>query len=670
MKTTFALLLLAAFMSVAAYTQAQTPPAPTLVTVTASFYYVPDIYLSWRGPGNSVGGVSYRIYRSLGDSAHFELVGTSYYNVYADFQILGGQLYYYYVTSNVLQDTTRYESERSSLVSAIAVQQGGGGGGGGGTHRKNNGTIAGRVTDSLSGKAISAAQMTFYRVSSPGVPVQKLLTDGSGHYKAALDTGTYVIKAQPPLSSGTPAYRSEWYNNASSASQAERIHVDDSSRIVANVDLAKPDTSTFVVISGTVRDSAGSPVQGAVVAITRSIQDMEEQSSSGEDLPGAGKENLQIEDLGRAQGVVWQYMSGSTGQFQILVAPGHSYVVLAIKQGYVPQFFSHQSNLLMAAPLLVTRDTSGIDFNLKPTSPAAAYIVSGSVEDSSGVRVPSRIALLPVQSNADDSSALFAFTDSIGAFTVAHVRPGNYIALALPFSLYAPAYYRAGTFGISAWQNADTITVGGDITGIEVGVSRMTVGGLSHLHGRITAQGTPIRGANVYARFANGSYAGYGLTDDNGSYAIGGLPSEEISLSADLEGFAPAQTKVSIMPGNFSVSGADLILSPAVVSSVAAPNGTALAFTLEQNYPNPFNPLTVIKYTVGGAGDAGRGAVASVKLTIYDLLGREVAVLVNERKAPGSYTVNFDGSRLASGIYLYRLTAGSLLQSKKMLLVK
>jgi len=85
-------------------------------------------------------------------------------------------------------------------------------------------------------------------------------------------------------------------------------------------------------------------------------------------------------------------------------------------------------------------------------------------------------------------------------------------------------------------------------------------------------------------------------------------------------------------------------------------------FSLEQNYPNPFNPKTGVRFQVPGVSD--------VKLTVFDLLGREVAVLVNERKAAGSYEVGFDGSGLASGVYMYRLTAGSFVQSKKMILLK
>jgi hypothetical protein len=90
-------------------------------------------------------------------------------------------------------------------------------------------------------------------------------------------------------------------------------------------------------------------------------------------------------------------------------------------------------------------------------------------------------------------------------------------------------------------------------------------------------------------------------------------------------------------------------------------------FSLSQNYPNPFNPTTRIQFTI-----------VNRQLTIvkvYDVLGREVATLVNEVKQPGTYTVEFsgkggDGSNLASGVYFYRLQAGSFVETKKLLLLK
>lgn len=93
-------------------------------------------------------------------------------------------------------------------------------------------------------------------------------------------------------------------------------------------------------------------------------------------------------------------------------------------------------------------------------------------------------------------------------------------------------------------------------------------------------------------------------------------------------------------------------------------NGNAIPekYSLAQNYPNPFNPATTINFDIPVSG--------SVSLKVYNLLGEEVAELVNGEMKAGSYTVDFDASRLSSGVYFYKLTAGSFTSVKKMLLMK
>jgi hypothetical protein len=85
-------------------------------------------------------------------------------------------------------------------------------------------------------------------------------------------------------------------------------------------------------------------------------------------------------------------------------------------------------------------------------------------------------------------------------------------------------------------------------------------------------------------------------------------------------------------------------------------------FVLYQNYPNPFNPKTVISYQLP--------VTSNVTLKVYDVLGNEVATLVNEEKQPGVYEVEFDASSFSSGMYLYKLQAGTFVQTKKMILTK
>ena len=98
------------------------------------------------------------------------------------------------------------------------------------------------------------------------------------------------------------------------------------------------------------------------------------------------------------------------------------------------------------------------------------------------------------------------------------------------------------------------------------------------------------------------------------------------------------------------------------ITSVTSADREPISYQLYQNYPNPFNPSTSIRYQLPKDG--------FVTLKVYDVLGKEVATLVNEVRIAGEYTVTFDGSGLPSGVYVYRLKAGSYVSSHKMLLLK
>ncbi|NQT25725.1 T9SS type A sorting domain-containing protein [candidate division KSB1 bacterium] len=98
------------------------------------------------------------------------------------------------------------------------------------------------------------------------------------------------------------------------------------------------------------------------------------------------------------------------------------------------------------------------------------------------------------------------------------------------------------------------------------------------------------------------------------------------------------------------------------VSAVDSEHKQASTFLMATNYPNPFNPQTTIEYTLPKQAD--------VTLTIYDAIGNQISVLVNENQNAGNYTVPFNGSNVASGIYFYRLEAGHDVFTQKMVLMK
>jgi DUF971 family protein len=139
--------------------------------------------------------------------------------------------------------------------------------------------------------------------------------------------------------------------------------------------------------------------------------------------------------------------------------------------------------------------------------------------------------------------------------------------------------------------------------------------------------------------------------------------------STSIDGDATARVSISLrydpseIPAGLAEDSLQICWSTEGLQGVKPDNNSLpREYALLQNYPNPFNPTTVVSYQLPAAG--------VVRLAVYDVLGRQVAVLVNETKPAGSYTVRFDGGRFSSGAYYCRLSAGGFLATKRMMLIK
>jgi hypothetical protein len=122
--------------------------------------------------------------------------------------------------------------------------------------------------------------------------------------------------------------------------------------------------------------------------------------------------------------------------------------------------------------------------------------------------------------------------------------------------------------------------------------------------------------------------------------------------------YTASDSATAITPGGFFIKG-----DPVKVDNFN--NTLPEKFVLYQNYPNPFNPTTNIQFTISSASGGG-----FTSLKVYDVLGNEIATLVNEEKPPGTYEVEFDGTGFPSGIYFYSISAGNFLSTRKMILLK
>jgi 1,4-alpha-glucan branching enzyme len=137
-------------------------------------------------------------------------------------------------------------------------------------------------------------------------------------------------------------------------------------------------------------------------------------------------------------------------------------------------------------------------------------------------------------------------------------------------------------------------------------------------------------------------------------------------FSGDSINVTDLKSQITLGPGEMHIYTSVKLPAPeqGLLTNVTDKKETAVIhnYDLKQNYPNPFNPTSVINYQIPKAG--------IVKLKVYDILGREVAVLVNDQKPAGEYSVTFNANRLSSGVYFYTIQSGTYTNTKKMILLK
>jgi hypothetical protein len=228
----------------------------------------------------------------------------------------------------------------------------------------------------------------------------------------------------------------------------------------------------------------------------------------------------------------------------------------------------------------------------------------------------------------------------------------------------------AGTWGaFKCYLSGSAFTTGGGTRGIDLLKSSSTIGGAGSLSYLITpsvASGVGTVAFNNPAAAPSSKTVRLEKSTDNGVTWV--LVSEQANgTTADAKvSWAVNDAKANKIKIT-NLSDSDLKFDNLTVTSAAGTgvSNTTLnpvTFSLAQNYPNPFNPSTQIGYSIPKE--------SFVSLKVYNLMGQEVASLVSNQQSAGSYSIPFDASHLSSGVYMYRLQAGSSVEVKRMMFVK
>jgi len=459
------------------------------------------------------------------------------------------------------------------------------------------GLLTGVVTDAATDDPIVGAMIRATNMNVPRMYFQGR-TDSTGAYAIGLPVGVYHVEA----------FARDYYPGS-----ADSVVVGDLAPTVLDFALAAID---FGSISGTVYDSANTPIFGAFV---------EARMIAG----------------------YWRGMArtDSSGNYTIAnVIPGN-YIVSAHARGFNPAVYPETVGVDDG------EDVTGIDFHLLTFTPPDGMISGLVTSDSTGDPVGGALVVaMGTDQNAPHRWRDVRFTRTAEDGTYAFNRLRN-----IAYKIFCSARGYLGEFydDKPTWQTADPVTP--NASGINFGLANRS--GRPRFVGGLVYEGNRPHSGALVMLLDNDGIVDIALTMPDGAYEFAGVEPGNYTVRAIGMNENQGEQALSVMFDD--IYGADVVLSPTGIDDgVNLPQ----SISLMQNYPNPFNASTNIKFSLPKE--------SAVDLAVYDLLGRRVATLASGVKSAGEHTVTWNGDGLASGLYLYILRADGVKLSHRMLLLK
>jgi hypothetical protein len=503
-------------------------------------------------------------------------------------------------------------------------------------------SISGNVSDAQTGEPLEAVVYAFPELSRIVDPTRPAI-EARHPYAAKTDSlGNYVIENVRPgkyyVRAEAHGYLPEFWKEAEELSEADVVVITESTGAEGiNFTLSRGGA-----ISGTVYSEEDSTeLQGAVVRVF---------SATGN--------------------VFHRAVTDENGDYRVTGLRTGDYYVHARAEGFEGEFYDDADDRGDATLVRVEagKETGGIDFYLEQINNDLASISGVISSDSTGNPIPHAFVLaVPV---VPPGQAFFDLTDQFGFYRLTRLPAASYIVLA-----WAPGYVGEFFDDVTNWTEATLVDVA---AGVETGDINFgltpTPRGPYHIRGRLrrALNLAAVANAPIFAINVDGQVVASTVTNVDGSYSLDELPAGSYKIMASTAAAASYfggsnqenATPVNVSEGQ-SVENADITESTTDVEQ--SNESVPATFNLEQNFPNPFNPETSIKYRLAGQRD--------VSLKVFNLLGQEVATLVDQKQEAGVYRVTWDGTnrfgqKVASGVYLFQLKAGDFRMTRKMVMMK
>ncbi|MBN2571758.1 MAG: carboxypeptidase regulatory-like domain-containing protein [Ignavibacteriales bacterium] len=508
--------------------------------------------------------------------------------------------------------------------------------------------VNGQILFADSGDPVCGVKLTFVgymssdsTILNPSEHIYEVFTDANGNFSKLVENNIMYFMFLEYLYPSELFY-TEFYNDAYSVSDANMIVVTDEITMPILMTIPVVGSNYTINFTGAVKANNGTAISNAKVKIQFIKQD------------ALLNETITLETLTDGNG----NFSLDVDQNDLPIIPVREVVVYAEKEGYVKQFYGGVDAITEAKSFYLGAGSKSYltSFTLRETYNGLGNSITGDVKDQS-TNNPIKNAFIVAQ-NVGSKELYYGYSNNLGQYSLSGLPNGDYKIL-FTADGYIYEFYNNKRLN----ENADSISVTGNVQNVNAELQEFqNVNVTSLVTGLTIDKQVPESSVFILVNdnIGNPIYCTY--SNWGGNFKINNLDKDSYQVITFTFDDKHSNSNLFFDPNQKTTLLKNIDVQYGVNEGENKPKNSPTEFYLSQNYPNPFNPTTTILFSLP--------EVNMVKLSVYNILGEQIAILKNEQMNTGVHSVEFNANNLASGIYFYRIEVGKYIETKKMILLK